>query len=185
MMRSLIARVGGVALGAAALMLGVSACTEPTDATVAGGDLEDIAADNVIFGMVMFMSTNGVRQGHVEADTAYLFSDSSTAKLHQMRIVFYDDNGNEKATVTGTSGEWDQDSGRMTAWGDVLLEVHTDGRTIESSELNYDPQRDMVWSDSATVQTLANGTVTRGSAFESDMDFQNVRISNIRGAIGR
>ena len=91
----------------------------------------------------------------------------------------------EKATVEGTSGEWDQNTDMMLARGDVLLVVHRDGRRIESAEINYDPAEDKIWSDSATVQTLANGRVTRGSAFESDMEFQNVRILNIRGAIAR
>ena len=42
----------------------------------------------------------------------------------------------------------------MVARGDVVLIVHSDGRRIESPELHYDPNRDRIWSDSTTVQTL-------------------------------
>ena len=171
--------------GALLLTVALGGCGEPTNSTVASGDLQEIAADNVIFGMVSFLTANGIREGHVEADTAYLFADSARAKLHQMRIVFYNEDGSERATVTGTAGEWDQNTDRMTAWGDVLLIVHADGRRIESAELTYDPNQDRIWSDSATVMTMADGSVTRGSAFESDMEFRNVRISSIRGTIGR
>ena len=167
------------------LVVALCACGEPTNTTVASGDLQEIGADNVIFGMVSFLTARGIREGHVEADTAYLFADSAKAKLHQMRIVFYNADGSERATVTGTSGEWDQNTDRMTAWGDVLLIVHSDGRRIESAELTYDPNIERIWSDSATVMTLANGSVTRGSAFESDMEFSTIRISSIRGTIGR
>ena len=73
----------------------------------------------------------------------------------------------------------------MTAWGDVLLIVHSDQRRIETQELNYDPESERIWRDSATVQTMVDGSITRGSAFESDMEFRNVRIASIRGAISR
>ncbi|MEC7386344.1 MAG: hypothetical protein VYD22_01445, partial [Gemmatimonadota bacterium] len=69
--------------------------------------------------------------------------------------------------------------------GDVLLIVHSDQRRIETQELNYDPESERIWSDSATVQTMVDGSITRGSAFESDMEFRNVRIASIRGAISR
>ena len=135
--------------------------------------------------MVSFITANGIREGHVQADTAYLFVDSAKAELHQMRILFFNEDGSQLATVTGTSGECDQTTDRMTAWGDVLLIVHSDQRRIETQELNYDPEAERIWSDSATVQTMADGSITRGSAFESDMEFRNVRIASIRGAISR
>jgi len=67
----------------------------------------------------------------------------------------------------------------------VVLLIHSDGSKIESAEINYDPSVDRVWSDSATVQTLANGSVTSGTSFESDIDFTNVVVRNPRGGGGR
>jgi LPS export ABC transporter protein LptC len=167
------------------LFIGLGACQEATSGPVASHELLDQGADNVVFGMTSFMTANGIREGRVEADTAFMYADSARAKLRQMRIVFYDEAGAAKATVTGTAGEWDRNNDRMWAQGDVVLIVHADGRRIESAEIIYDPVEDEIWSDSATVQTLANGRVTRGSSFRSDMDFTNVRITNIRGAIAR
>ncbi len=167
------------------LLAGLAACEAPTSGSVASHELLEMGADNIVFGMVSFMTSNGIREGRVEADTAFMYVDSAKAKLRQMRIVFYDEIGAERATVTGTAGEWDQNTDRMWAQGDVLLVVHADGRRIESAEMVYDPIEDEIWSDSATVQTLANGRVTRGSSFRSDMEFRNVQIANIRGAVGR
>jgi hypothetical protein len=73
----------------------------------------------------------------------------------------------------------------MVARGDVVLRVLTDGSRLESAEIHYDPENDRIWSDSATVRTLADGTVTSGTAFESDIEFTNVRVLNIRGGAGR
>ena len=73
----------------------------------------------------------------------------------------------------------------MAARGDVVLFLYADSSTIESQEIFYDPGLGRVWSDSATVRTMKDGTVTSGSAFESDMSFENIRIANARGGIRR
>lgn len=163
------------------LALVLAGCSETTEAPVADSEIIDLEADNVIYGMSSYLTVEGVREGHVEADTAYMYVDSAHVDLRGMRIEFHDDDGRPRATVTGRTGEWDQDRDIMVARGDVLLVVHEDDREIRTEELHYDAYGERVWSDSATTQTLANGTVTRGSSFESDLGFEDVRIENIRG----
>ena len=171
---------GVVALG----LLALAACDGPTQTPVADQELLDLQADNVMYGMVSFLTASGVREGRVQADTAYAYADSARVVIRGMNISFFNEDGTERATVTADGGELDENTDRMLARGNVVLIVHVDGRKIESAELNYDPNLDRIWSDSATVQTLANGQVTRGTAFESDLEFKNVRIANPRGAIG-
>jgi len=101
------------------------------------------------------------------------------------KITFYDEDGREIATVSGLRGRWRQDDDAMVARGDVVLLVHADSSRIESQEIHYDPNAERVWSDSATVQTLKDGTVTSGSSFESDIDFENVDVRDPRGDVGR
>ena len=163
----------------------VAACDPALNTPVATAELLEMEADNVIFGMVSFLTSQGVREGRIEADTAYMFADSATAHLRQMSIVFYDVDGRERATVAGTSGVWNWDTDQMVARGDVVLTVHGDESRIESAEIHYDPVRDRIWSDSATVQTLEDGAVTSGSSFESDMSFENILIRDPRGGARR
>lgn len=144
-----------------------------------------MAADVVTFGMVSYLTSSGVREGRVEADTAYVFEDSASVHLRVMQIVFYDEDGRERATVTGTRGRWNQETDVMVALGDVLLVVSSDSTRIESQEIHYDPNMDRIWSDSSTVQTMLDGTVTSGSSFESDMSFENILIRDIRGGSRR
>jgi LPS export ABC transporter protein LptC len=139
----------------------------------------------IVFGMVAFMSSNGVREGRIQADTAYTFADNTQVDLRVMTAVFFDENGGDRATVTGREGTWDQETDYMLAMGDVVVLIHEDGSKLESAEINYDPGIDRVWSDSATVRTLADGSVTRGSSFESDIAFENVDLRDPRGAAGR
>ena len=85
-------------------LIPLGGCGNPDAVSLASSDLQEIDADNVIFGMVSFITANGIREGHVQADTAYLFVDSAKAELHQMRILFFNEDGSQRATVTGTSG---------------------------------------------------------------------------------
>jgi len=165
------------------LLGGMSACTEPTNTPVASSDLQGIKADVVFYGMESYLTSQGVRQGRIQADTAYMYNDSSVIQVHGMRVVFYDTDGREKATVTSDRGELDRKSERMIARGNVVLIVAADGRKIESAEMHYDPDLNRLWSDSATV--MYNGAdTTKGSSFQSDLEFKNVRIENPRGAVG-
>lgn len=168
----------------AVLALAVVACQQPEDTPVANDFMQGIEAP-VVFGMVSYITANGVREGRVEADTAYTYADSTKVDLREMTVVFYDENGLARATVEGRTGEWDQDTNRMVARGDVTLFVHADSSTLESQEIHYDPDADRIWSDSATVRTMADGSVTRGSAFESDIEFNNIRIRDVRGDVQR
>jgi LPS export ABC transporter protein LptC len=161
-----------------------AACNKPVDTPVAAEAVQDIKASSIIYGMTSYLMAAGVRQGRVDADTAYTYSDSSDISLIGMHVVFYDDNGRERATVTADSGRMNRRTQSMVAKGNVVLVVAADGRKIQSAELNYDPNRDRLWSDSATVQTTADGVVTKGSSFVSDLEFKHVTIQNIRGGGG-
>ena len=172
-------------LAATAVLATLLACERDINTPVASADVQGMTADNILYGMVNFVTSNGVREGKVEADTAYLYADSAHASLRVLTIVFYDEFGRERATVTGRTGEWNQDTNRMVAWGDVVLLIASDSSRIESQEIHYDPGLDKIWSDSATVRVLADGTVTSGSAFESDMSFENLRIQDMRGGARR
>lgn len=162
----------------------LGACNELQNTTVADEFMQGIDAP-VVFGMVSYITANGIRQARVEADTAFTFADSAKVDLRVMRVIFYDEAGAERATVEGTRGEWNQDTDLMVARGDVELLVHSDSSVIRSQEIHYDPQADRIWSDSATSRTMADGSTTSGSAFESDIEFTNIRIRDVRGDAGR
>jgi LPS export ABC transporter protein LptC len=162
----------------------LAACESAENTTVANEFLQGIDAP-VVFGMVSYITTEGVRQARVQADTAFTFADSAKVDLRVMTVDFYDEAGVARATVVGTHGEWNQDTDLMVARGDVELLVHSDSSVIRSQEIHYDPQTDRIWSDSATSRTMTDGSVTRGSSFESDIEFTNIRIRDVRGDAGR
>ena len=105
--------------------------------------------------------------------------------LRGMSVVFYDEVGLERATVSGHTGEWNPETDQMIARGEVLLFVHRDSSNLRSQEIHYDPESDRIWSDSTTIRTLADGTVTSGSSFESDIEFENIVVRDPRGGVQR
>jgi LPS export ABC transporter protein LptC len=169
-------RVACVAVGVACI-----GCEQTLNTPVADEALQSMDADQLVFGMTSYLTASGVREGRIQADTAYMYEDDGTAELRNMQIVFYDEEGRERATVTGLRGRWVQSTDVMSAYGDVVLEIHQDGSKLESQEIHYDPNADRIWSDSSTVRTLQDGTVMNGSAFESDMSFEDIFVRDPRG----
>ena len=74
------------------------ACEDVETTTVADEFMQGIDAP-VAFGMVSYITSQGVREARVEADTAFTFADSAKVDLRVMRVTFYDEMGIERATV--------------------------------------------------------------------------------------
>lgn len=170
-----------------ALALGVGlvvwvGCEDPMDAPTADEWLVTIEADAVVFDMEDYLTANGVRSGVVRADTAHIYNDSSEIRMWGVEMTLFHDNGRERAHVTSERGILQQDTERMEARGNVVLVMNQGIQRVESPELYYDPRRNRIWSDSNSVFTREDGRVTRGTCFESDLEFENFRICNIRGA---
>src|SRR5262245_32489798 len=103
-----------VALWAYALTL--SACNEPMTTPAAGPELTAIDADNVQFDMRTIFTAEGVRSGYVTADSAFIYADSSQARMFRVNITFEDTRGVEQARVVADSGRLNQRTEKMDAW---------------------------------------------------------------------
>lgn len=170
-------RAGLAGLFSGVLLLG--GCGSQDDTPVVSPDLLEMDADGVIYGMRSVITVEGVREGMVRADTAYFYEDSANVELRQLSLTVYTEEGRERALVTAERGWLNLDTNEMVARGHAVLTVRTDNRIIESAELHYHPNEDRIWSDSATVQRF-DGVVSEGSSFESNLDFTNVLIRNMR-----
>jgi len=157
-------------------------CVEETSAPVAAPELLETGADHVMFRLVQQVSVNGIREGRVEADTAFAFPDSSVYSLRNPILVLYNEQGAERARVVAERGRFNYATKEMIARGNVVLTIPEGNKRVETQELNYDPSGDRIWSDSLTVMREA-GTVTEGLGFSSDLDFRRLQVGpgSIRG----
>ena len=154
-----------------------SACDRQTAAPPAGAGFQMLAADQVIVGFQQYVSERGLNKAILRGDTAYVYEDSSLAKVRKVDLVLYDEAGKVSARLTSKAGRLNTFTQGMVATGNVILITESDGRRIETEELHYDPTTHRVWSNVRTTQRYQGGVLT-GTGFEADDKFYNVRITN-------
>ena len=79
--------------------------------------------------------------------------------------------GTEKAVVTSDRGRLDKSTNEMLAEGNSVLLIRSDGRRIESYELRYTPDSNLIQSDSVVVM-YDGDDVVEGTSFNSDLNFE-------------
>lgn len=158
------------------LALLLAACDEPTSSgNIAGDELTSIDADNVQYDMRSIFTAEGVRSGFVTADSAFVYADSSRARMYGVEIIFEDTRGIEQARVVADSGSLVQRTEEMDAYGNVVVELPGRGCRITSEEIHYSPPTQQIRTDKA-VRFEQNGIVATGAGFTSDLQMQNFDI---------
>jgi LPS export ABC transporter protein LptC len=162
-------------LGMLPLLWILLGCSEEASTPVGSPPLLETGADAVFIGLEHFITLEGVREGRLFADTAFLYNDSSLYVLTNPILVLFTETGIQRAKVTAERGRMKTNSQEMVAQGNVILEITEGNRRVESQELHYDPNGDRIWSDSLTTMYEA-GTTIRGVGFRSDLEFRNTRV---------
>jgi len=137
------------------------------------------SADQVLYGFVHFLTRDGVREGHVEADTAYFYDATQTTILRKMKLVFIDSTGTETATITSKVGTYKWQTGDMIADSNVVLRSH-DGRLLKTERLLYDAARKEL-STSVPFTFDRKDEHLRGNGFVSDIKFQHIVVDSPAG----
>ncbi|MGQ0539608.1 MAG: LPS export ABC transporter periplasmic protein LptC [Gemmatimonadaceae bacterium] len=151
--------------------------------TVRGGALPD-SADQLLFGVTVYLTDAGVRRAQLKSDTALMYDANTRTELRRVNTVFYKPSGEQDATLTSMAGTYNMRLGTMEARGDVVVNS-TDGRRLTTPHLRYDPGRNEVASDSAFRLTLPDGRVLQGVGFVSDPDLNSIRIMEHARASGQ
>jgi LPS export ABC transporter protein LptC len=159
----------------------IAACEEtgakPTT-TVQASD----SADQVLEGFSHYVTRDGIRRSLVEADTAFFYEGTQITQLKNVRVVFFDVQGQEGSTLTAKRGTYRWQDGSMEA-NDKVLVVSPDGRRLTTEALKYD-------NGSNTISTNVHfafdrgGEHLEGNSFRSDPDFKNVVTDRPRGVAG-
>jgi len=96
-----------------------------------------------------------------------------------MTAHFFDEQGNQTATLTAKLGIYTTTNGSLDARGAVDV-VSTDGKRLRTEHRIYDKALLQLWSDTAFVYTAPDANLT-GKTFTSDLEFKNVRIIQPKG----
>ncbi len=140
------------------------------------------SADQVLEGFRHVITANGVRSGDIEADTAYFFDVGQSTILARMKVNFFDSTGQQTGTLTAKRGKYFWQNGNLDAEGDVVM-VNQDGRTLKTPRLKLDNVNKKMSSDTIFTYDAGQNHIV-GSAFTSDLKFENIETVRPRGVAG-
>ena len=165
----------------AAVVVWSSACSEgvkPT-ATISAAD----TADQVLYNMSTYVTTQGVMRARVLADTAFFYNAAQVAELRNVHVTFYDASGRETSTLTSKEGTF-HNSGDMEGRGNVVVVRATDDGTLRTEKIRYSQQANLVSSDLPFTFDTPQQHL-KGVGFTSDPDFKDLKAQHVTGTGGK
>lgn len=165
-----------------ALLWALAACGGGRSDAVITSAYQDLPADRVLYEATFATTVDGIRRAVQRSDSMYLYEDSTVAEMFGVQLMMYDTLGRRTAELGSRGGRFDMRTQKMVAQGEVVLRL-SDGRRIESEELNYDPEQHRIWSDVFTRMHWADGGSTTFDTFTVDDEFRNPMGTNARGRI--
>ena len=163
---------------ASSLLVAATGCTADTDQGSLS-ELDEVAAENVLYGTSRQLTRNGIQEGLLEADSIHMWRDSTHSRVFGLTLHLYDERGREKGRVTADGGRLSTLSAELWAYGNALLSVPADelneAREIEADELHFELDRDRIWTR-VPVRMMRGGCEVTGDGFDTDLSFNDLRI---------
>jgi LPS export ABC transporter protein LptC len=142
------------------------------------------SADQLMMGVRLYLTNQGVRQAFLEADTAFVYEVSGRTELKNVRLTFFRaETGDTASVLTADEGTYQQRTGAMEGRGNCRV-VTSEGAVLTSSVLRYDQAKNQVSTDRPYTYVSGDRNV-RGDGFVSDPTFSNITTQRVRGTAGR
>lgn len=154
-----------VAASIAVLLVGACKKEAPQIAIVRS-PLAD-SADQVLSGVEFTLTDGGIQHGKLNADSAFMFENSTRIELRHVRTNFFTKTGDSTGTLTSREGTYLKSQGGLEARDSVVV-LSTDGRRkLTTPQLRYDERTNLITTDSAYTLTQ-DSQVSRGVGFATD-----------------
>ena len=141
------------------------------------------SADQLMIGVRLYLTSEGVRQAYLEADSAFVYENTGRTELKRVKVTFFRTATGEQASVlTSTEGTYRGRTGAMEARGNCVV-VTSEGARLTTSVLRYDQTKNEVNTDRAYTYD-AGGRHVEGEGFVSDPTFSNITTQRLRGTGG-
>lgn len=162
------------------LMLTAVACGGDEQVEVAGPELLELGASQVMMDVETFVTRDGIKKAHLVADTAYFLEGESGVNLRGVRLDFFSEQGGTGSRLTSRRGWYEMQSGNMQATGDVVVVDSATDRRLETERLEYRAAADELHGDTAFVLYRGN-EVIRGQSFITDPGLTDIRTTGPSG----
>ena len=171
-----------VAVALAVLAAASLACSDAKQPPVAAGPTAADSAEQFMLGVGYFLTTRGVKRGHLVADTAYVYDDQNRFDFRRAKVDFNEENGAPSGTMRADRGVYNLRTQELEGWGNVVVTM-VDGRTLKSPHVVYKQLTNELSSDT-TYELAQGGRVQRGGAFKTDPNFNRFTCVKNCGASG-
>ncbi len=159
----------------------LAACSKPKADPLEQVQQAD-SADQILFGMKLYLTNNGIAQAYLEGDTAFYYENTGRQVLKHVLVTFFGRSGDTTSVLTSREGFYWARTNIMEAVGNVVV-VRKDGARLTTSELWYDQGKNEVHTDSAYTFDSADRHGT-GDGFVSDPTFTTIQSRSVRGRAG-
>lgn len=158
------------------------ACNDAAQPPIAPANPLADSADQVMWGVRVALTDDGINRARLRADTAFFFEQGTRIELRNVTTTFFNSLGQRTAVLTSREGTYTTRGGIVEARGNVVV-VSDSGRRLTTEQLRYSPQTDRITSDSAFVLTEPDRRLA-GIGFSSDPDMNNVQVLRLQGGEG-
>ena len=166
--------------GAFFVCFALAACGDTGEVGSSPTDPEGIQADQVVYGVRQNMSTDGIRDAVLDADSMFMWQDSTHVHIEGLRLTVFSESGARQATIVAENGRLNEASTELIAMGNVVLTVVEGDREVRSPELRFAPETNRIWTDSAVVMSSGDCEF-HGTWLQADMGFEDVRVGGTSG----
>jgi len=154
-------------------------CSDLEDTETTDGEAIDYP-DSESWNAQMSFTKHGKRRAVLRAGYVAKFSKKQITLLKEnVRVDFFDDDGNRKSYLTSEEGKVFDNTKDMVATGNVIV-ISRNGTHLYTEELHWENTSERIVSNVPVMITTDEDTLY-GDTFTSDPDLINYEITNTRG----
>jgi LPS export ABC transporter protein LptC len=161
-----------------ALMAGCSDKNEIKAPGVSASDGDStgvLRPDTRIRGAQIFLYDGSVKTTDIRAEYIEKYEKQDSTLAWGLDVYFYNSDGEQASHLTSDSGLVREILNIMIANGSVVV-VNEEGSRLETEQLNYNGNSEMITTDSFVTIYQPAGDTLRGYGMESDRELKRIRI---------
>ena len=168
------------------MLLGLAGCGSVEEETSSGGSSGSgepaVFPEQQFYDYTLVESHDGIKQWLLESDIMQKFPGDERMHLVAVDMTFYR-GGIYHSTLIADSGRAHTKSKAIHVWGSVVVTTN-DGRKLETEELFYDNERDIIYNDVFDRLTREYDVVT-GIGMEAKPDLTDFTLKQrVQGEVG-
>jgi LPS export ABC transporter protein LptC len=133
-------------------------------------------ADQEIDGFTLTQTREGSKVWSISAAHALVFNDADRIEMIDLRVDFFDDEGEVRSTLTANEGVLARRTNDMEVTDDVVVYA-ADGTILTTDKLTWDERTGKVETDRPIRVTKGDDVMT-GVGMEADPDLKNIKVKS-------